>query len=207
MKKDILILANSRKPGGRCIAGISTDGECIRLVKPGGMAIPKNEAKKLNMLRLYSIGGLVREKDEDNVYHIENHTYTSIRDLKCSITNEEQLSQYLQFSKKIYGSTDRKVKEDIANGMCESIVFVKVSSLVFKNVYTGYDVKVRCDFVYNNRNYLDFSVTDTFIEDLFKSKPIGYTARHEVGYLLISLGELFKGYAYKLVAGVITVSN
>lgn len=61
---------------------------------------------------------------------------------------------------------------------------------------------VRAEFIYNRTNYR-IAVTDPVIEREYKSRGDG---RYEVQsvYLCISLGELFNGYAYKLVAGLFT---
>ncbi len=202
MTKDILILANSRKPGGRCIAGKTSDGNWIRLVKPGGRSIPTYEAKNLNLLGLYNVDGLVMEEDLNNTYHTENHTYESYY-LKSNVNSFEDLQNYLDNPDYIYRSIGRKLIKSEAERCGYSLLFVKVNNLVIEKKDVGYAEKPRCSFRYRNNDYYDFSLTEPSYEKYFEKSELGCKIEYDVAYLTISLGEIYKdGYAYKLVTAI-----
>ncbi len=206
MTKNVLILANSRKLRGRCVAGKDEDGNWIRLVKPNGISIPTDEANDLNILYIYIVKGLQYEEGVCE-YHTENHTYASYK-LVDSLSAESQIIKYLDNPLNIYGSTRRKLYPNEFCNFDKSLLLVKVNNLLIQKVRTQYGVRNRCNFVYNNMDYLDFSLTDPKYEENFKLHDIGYEENYERAYLTISLGEPYDdGCAYKLVAGVITVED
>ena len=63
--------------------------------------------------------------------------------------------------------------------------------------------KIRSKFRVNGVRYL-LPVTDTLIEENYFTKDLGeYTIKEKHVYLVVSLGEPYEGYCYKLVAGII----
>ena len=100
------------------------------------------------------------------------------------------------------GHNDRTPESETAS-VGNSLRLIRVPDFTVEtrpNDYGGRR-RTRGVFSYAKRQY-DLSVTDPPIERRYLNQP---DARHELGacFLTISLGELFDGYAYKLVAGVI----
>lgn len=204
MEKEILILANSRKPGGSCVAGKTEDHKWIRVVKKFGGSIPKIESSNLNLLSVYNFHGLEFEKDNTILYHTENHTYDNFN-LIWTVSSEDELTPYLDNPSTIYGGTGRCLIASDALNYNYSLLFVKVKNLVICRKNTPYGVKNRCNFEYNGRIYYDISLTENTTEQRFNGKNVGYTERYDNAYITVSLGIIDRGYAYKLVAGIITV--
>jgi hypothetical protein len=106
-----------------------------------------------------------------------------------------------------YGLND-KIPANIADTcFTQSIYFLKLNQLdivvQYEGITTGFPYKkIRGRFTYNNVTYT-LSITDTAIEPLAKAKECGtYTLQGPL-YAGISLGEIFNGYRYKILASII----
>ncbi len=199
MIKDVIILANSRKLSGRCVAGKTTDGDWIRIVKNIHDPIMLHEARRYNLLQVLNIKGLVNRPSREFVYHTENYSYTEATSV--GYYDPELLDNLLDNPTTIFGH-GRCLSEVQVNRLQSSLLFVKVTNFV---IYITNDTKkkLRSKFTYNNIFYTDISVTDSVVEQSFANKQYPYREMYDEAYITISLGELYYEYAYKLVSGII----
>lgn len=198
MYEEILILANSRKLDGRCIAGKTPDGRWIRLVQDGKRAIPKKEGKHIKILSRYNVDILENRTSPNMTYHTENYTYNNLE-----LTQEaciDELDEYLDTPDFIYGDTRRFLKFSEAKKYDNSLLFLKVSNLV---AYKTCDETVRCDFCYNGQIYKAFCLTDSNVEKMFKKESFPHCEEFGDAYITVSIGIPFMGNVFKLVSGVI----
>jgi hypothetical protein len=203
MSKKIVILANSRKLSGRCVAGKDEYGKWIRLTKNGHNPIPVNEAINFGMLKVLEVEGIISRPSRQFNYHSENANYTratAINDL--DIETVDKLSDHPE---NIFG-TGKLVTEVEVQKLRESLLFVKVTNFTIYVKSGGqYPDKLRGQFTYNGTMYSDIAVTDSFVEARLSTCRSPYQETYEEAYITISLGEIFNGYAYKLISGVIII--
>jgi putative nucleic acid modification protein with dual OB domain len=105
------------------------------------------------------------------------------------------------------GENDR-IPEETAKGLQSSLLLVEPEQLkISVAMEGGYDKpaykKVRAHFRLNGLYYL-LAVTDPPVEDKYRLKEVGEYAIKTPTRLCISIGEAYKGFCYKLVAGLIT---
>jgi len=201
MSKKIVILANSRKLSGRCVAGKDEYGTWIRLTKNNDGPIPSMEARNYYMLKIVEAEGLINNPSTRFNYHTENSTYTTARptgNLDLSL-----LDRLIDKPINIFG-IGNYVNEVEAQELNESLIFVKVSKFTIYLKSSGqYGDKLRADFTYNKKKYTDMAVTDSISEEKFKDKRSPYKETYANAYITVSLGVLFNSCAYKLVSGII----
>ena len=98
---------------------------------------------------------------------------------------------------------DRIDFETAQNHINFSIVSIQVNNLTIIVGYeSGKKKSIRVKFVFNNTMYC-LAVTDPLIEHNYLFLDVGEYLLNGKFLLTISLGEPFKGYCYKLVAGII----
>lgn len=200
MSENIVILANSRKLCGRCVAGKKSDGTWIRLTKVGGAPIPISEASKYRMLSFIEVEGLLNRPSQEYNYHTENSIYRNA--IMGSNLRGLTIDGLLDHPDDIFG-TGRCINEDEAQELNQSLLFVEVENLcISKEAGGNYRDKLRGSFVYNGNMYTDISVTDSVFEQRFSIRRSPYYETFPDAYITISLGEPFKGYAYKLISGI-----
>ncbi len=200
MTENIVILANSRKLSGRCVAGKNSDGVWRRLTKINGQAIPVFEAKNYKMLRFFEVEGLVNRPSDEYNYHTENSTY-SRTSISANYDNIE-FQSLVDYPEDIFG-TGKKLAERDAQMLESSLLFVQVDNLVISKESGGeYKDKLRGSFIYNEVQYRDIAVTDSVFEQSFSARRCPYQERYDLAYITVSLGEIFQGYAYKLISGI-----
>lgn len=196
MFDDIIILANSRKNGGRCIAGKNLEGQWRRLVKPGDRPIPDYESNIFSLGNMVSLHGIAPDVSLNN-YHSENVRYSIAR----LLSRDNEISDLLDEPESIFGVAS-KISYDQAQRLTSSLLFVRVKDLSIYTTCYYQKKKVRCDFVYNNISYCDLPVTDSYAESHFKNSDNNNDEVYPSAYVTVSLGEVYQGYAYKLVSGI-----
>jgi len=221
--KTIVCLANSRKPpSGRCVAGREMAGGRIGAwIRPVSARSSREISEEE---RRYENGGdpklldLVRiqfarhepEKHQqenhviDDEYYWERKSRASWQDIQGAIDSPGQL--WLNHSSSSYGQNDR-VAEDQAAQLTTSLYLIRPDSLSIAVASEGGDFgpprrRVRARFQLQGTHYC-FVVTDPWVERQYLAKSDGVTSVDEA-LLCVSLTEPFHGYAYKLVAAVIT---
>jgi len=197
----IVILANSRKLRGRCVAGKDSKGNWIRLVKHVHDPIPLGEAIALGMLKFFEVNGIINRPSAQFNYHTENCSYGSIRLLGG--LNISELDKLVDDVAYIFG-TGSKVSEVEAQKLDYSLLFVKVSNLrIYYKDGGRYPDKLRGQFSYRGVLYTDISVTDSLVEERLSNRRFPYSEIHQEAYITVSIGEIFNGNAYKLISGIV----
>lgn len=222
--KVIVCLANSRKPSGRCIAGKEyilnenrefTIGDWVRPVSQRETReISENE-------RIYNNGITAKNLDIIGIEftQVDNHLFQSENNIinpdvywtKKGIYNPKHFEYLLDKPNKLWtngnhstsGMNDR-ISATSLQARIQSLYFIQPENLVFsvgrEGLIFGNDKKtLRAKFNYNNEEYW-IKVSDPVLERLYFSKKEGDYSDHNIKYLTMSLGEIYQGNAYKLVA-------
>lgn len=219
--KRILCLANSRKPGGRCIAGReivgNQAGAWIRPVSAGEhQAVSEQE-------RHYEDGSDPSVLDvidaalvEARPHHYQQENWLLDPNFywcKAGRRDWAGLQGFLDPAGPLWvnhqssrsGLNDR-VALSQAEGLDSSLRLIRVDELVIQVLRPGADFgnpkrRVQGQFEHLGSQYCVW-VTDPIYEHRYLALPDG---RHQLGEacLTISLGEPHEGYAYKLIAAVI----
>lgn len=201
MSERIVILANSRKHSGRCVAGKTYDGSWIRLVKNSENCIPTFEALNYTMLKILDISAINNKASREFNYHTENSTYSTVRNV--GYFNRAELDDILDEPLDIFGS-GKRITTTEAQRLNNSLLFLKVKDFqIYVKDCGQYGQKLRCQFSYRNNFYTDIAVTDSATESRLASKVYPFEEDYKEAYITVSLGEVFDGYAYKLVSGII----
>jgi hypothetical protein len=216
--KQIIILANSRKPDGRCVAGKESNGGAwVRPIsdRPGG-SVSEEERHYQDGVdpRLLDIVDVPFVRHQPSPTQSENWLIDpawywdrvgeyprSELDLLVDDIDDLWVNGYST----VAGRNDR-VPESAALAIDESLRFIHVAKLTIRVLAPGEMFgdakrKVRGAFTLGGEAY-DFTVTDPNIEKPFLA---GTNGDYDVGeqYLTISLAEPHKGFGYKLIAAAI----
>ncbi|WP_157009827.1 dual OB domain-containing protein [Sphingobium sp. YBL2] len=224
--KTILCLANSRKTSGRCIAGREIAngnlGAWIRPVSARENAELSEEDRRFENGRDPRVLDIVRItliEPKPHAFQIENHLIDA--DYYWTLQGRATWQQaraavdgtgrplWSNMSSSYSGVHDR-VAEDQAVPADGSLRLIEVHDLQVNVVVEGAEFgngkrKVRGRFTHGGvQHYL--SITDPPVE---RQYLLGQNGAIQVGHALlcISLSEPFNGWAYKLIAAVITPQN
>ena len=220
--KEIVCLANSRRPSARCIAGIERNssgwGGWIRPVSArdsGGVSEADrsyedgSDPKILDTISIQFLSPLPVEHQKEN-HLIDAHCYwrktgTMTWDELGKLVEQVTGPLWLNGSSSFNGQNDR-VPEEKAKNLSGSLVLIQPEDLVLSVSREGYGssrLKVRAKFHLQNQAY-SLTVTDPTIErKLVRHGVKDHPMKKKDAYLCISLGEKFKGSCYKLVACII----
>ncbi len=104
----------------------------------------------------------------------------------------------------LFGNTGKAVSAEHINELNYSLMFIKPQNFeVYEKCYE-FDKKIRGRFTYNGSHY-DLPVTNvSFLHALNKGIP---SFNQDNVYLIISLGIELEGWHYKLIAGVVVVTE
>ncbi|WP_416069167.1 dual OB domain-containing protein [Streptomyces buecherae] len=217
--KRLVCLANSRKHGGRCVAGIDMHSSSwIRPVsgRPG-RAVSTTE-------RQYPSGAEPRPLDIVSLrlieprpisFHQENWLVdSSVRWQQKGRIGWDELRLLEQPPARLWsdgfhtnaGSNDR-VPTDHEGVVTDSLKLIRVSDATIKvhRAWARDDPAVRAQFQHAGSEYC-LKVTDPACEDTYRRRGTGSYSLGDT-FLTISLSEEFNGYLYKLVAAVIERSQ
>lgn len=214
----ILCLANSRKFSGHCIAGKAISngiiGSWIRPVsKRRGGELSDSECLYQNGKRpeLLDVMSVPLKKSAHDYYQTENYVidengkwqflkkalWSSAVAALDSVSGE----LWVNGSDSSHGKNDR-VPEPVAKKLNRSLYLIRPYGLSIQAATEGGMRKIRANFTLNTIPY-KFIITDPIIEKrLLEQRDGSYPVKDAL--LCVSLGELFHGYAYKLVAAVLT---
>lgn len=222
---DILCLANSKKPpSGRCVAGKVVSGVHSGIWVRPVSARPSREVSEDE--RSYSNGEKVKLLDIVNIpllrpeplkHQLENHVlddslYWVRRGVACwnDIINlvDPYDPNFWSNSQSTSNGLNDKVAECFVLGLGGSLRLVSVSDLIFSvRTEAGFEGspsrrRVRAKFTFNSKSYC-LSLTDPEVEVHYLRKADGeYGAGSAV--ICVSVVELWKGYAFRVVASVLT---
>lgn len=216
----MICFANSRKLGGRCVAGLAWDGKDYSIwVRP----VSECEHGELNAERLYAdrsdpqlldIIDLEVLEQRPSGCHVEDTLIGSKK--KWSKRGRLAYSDALKFvsdalpplwvdgKSTAYGCNDA-IEAVTAETLTSSLRLISPKELKVTATSEGWENKrkVRGSFRLGRTDYT-LSVTDPRIEKEFGSLDVGSTRTIEKPILCISIGEVFEkqNCCYKLIAGV-----
>jgi hypothetical protein len=211
MEKEIIVLAMSEKYGNYCIAGIDiSTGKWIRpmserkdLFGAVPLDIKYNNGKKPKILDIAKINFI---RYEPNRTQTENYVYdSSQRWIKKGTFSKNDLPKYINRNKYIFFNDDKKLEpKDILNIpkiKRYSLTLVKPLTIDI-NIKTFEQKNITISFNYNNINYEYIKVTDPIFKNEYLSHDDGWETLSNC-FLVLSLGEEWKGYLWKMVATII----
>ena len=219
--KQIVCLANSRKYSGRCVAGKEWSGNRVGgWIRPvggrdtGELSVKETQYKDGKTPDLLDIISVRLTKHSPHSYQTENYLMDEgvwvkkgrfpASDLAglCDPVDCLWINGYHTQN----GLNDRMPRETVEEQLKSSLLFIKPDNVVI-TVEEGANLlkKVRSRFSFAGEEYL-LQITDPLIESRFFLKDIGdYPIDEKNIYLTISISEPYKGFCYKLVAGVLNL--
>jgi hypothetical protein len=217
---DIICLANSRKHGGRCVAGIRTDGKgWIRLVADSadGALFEQHrllgrdgEPKPLDVIRVFV------DRAKPGPHHPEDWVLMNrpweLLERPAGASLIQSLSTYLIPGPTIFGTyRDRLPMENVAaHPLTTSLELIAPKALRWeiRAKDTG-KRQIRAAFNLTG-GYYDLPVSDPLWEQQLAAKSVGGYSPIDFGlekdqpiWLTVSLTEPFQNAYYKLIAAVI----
>lgn len=217
---EFVCLANSRKDSpGRCVAGLRMDNKkWIRPVStfPNGTLYAefryedREEARLLDVIKVVLDAPRYYRHQPEN-WVLSDNPWMLVR--KMSLTEAEAFLRdcVIALPNLLGNSMDRvSIAELSAKPMTESLVLVEPDEIKWR-VRLQNTRQTRAVFKVNGQEY-DWAKTDPIWEQKLFHLQIGDHDRGAGGVsgndrvlFTVSLGELFKGYCYKLVAAVIVL--
>ena len=219
----IICLANSKKPGGRCVAGKTIQnsrfGGWVRPIstRPGGelshLDRQFSDGVEPALLDVISIDMLSKAS---HAYQPENLTINereywrhvrraTFKEALAAVDPQQPDLWGTSFDSSYSGTNDRVPVANAAS-FNYSLRLVKIDDLRIEVSAEGASFgnmkrRLRGHFTYSRQRYA-FSITDPLVEAQYLA---GQDGSFKVGNALLcaSLGEPHKGYAYKLIASVI----
>lgn len=214
--KTIICLANSRKLGGRCVAGKDVKNHSwIRPVsasQTGELTEAQISDSKGQMPQVLDILKIPLYKQMSRLHQPENW---EISGNKWEIIDKYKanLDKLCDGAATIFineiGHNDRiSIHNPELKQLKQSLLFVRVYNVkIIRNNFIEEDgavrKKIRVKFKYKSIDY-DLAVTDVDIENQYKSKDEGeYDLNFKGIYICVSIGEPFNEYYYKLASAII----
>lgn len=219
----MLCMANSRKPKGRCIAGLLPDGSWIRPVSTStGEAIGEFQTlldigrpiQPLDVVKIPIKSTAARHHQQENQL-IANRPWRFLSER--SITDEDIadfLSQHAYDKGTLFGDPDRSISwsEVKENRINHSLALVRTSEPIFRRTENrNGQLRFSSTFGYGEYQYR-LPITIVGFEKSIPPININQVYRSESDWwFTVSLGEAFKPqfrndkYCYKLVAGAIEI--
>ena len=215
---DFVLLANSRKHGGVCVAGKKhSDKTWVRPVyDTADGAVPSNRTKSCTLLQHVSIPMLSKDfsrsrHQRENVLVDKSGQWYEQKKFQ----DFSKIKDLLDAPKSIWVFPDetdlnRVSQQTINRGLVtNSLYFLKIENVRFRIAWTYDHAKRRprrhlmASFHYQGMNY-EFPVTDPYVEKAFEDKKQGvYACSSPEIFACVSLGEPYAGYCYKLVASIL----
>ena len=218
-KTYLLCLANSKKYGERCIAGVQLmlDAQAhFHYVKQAGSPRwlrPVSDAEHgqvpANLVKDISVGDIISFdliRHCPNEYQTENCLFYmgSIAKVRPATLSVQHLDQLVESqSDTLFGNTGRCLSEEEAATVGRSLVLVKPKE-VQPYFTTPYNTKPRVKFRLGDAHY-DLPMTDVNFFD--KMQEGLESLKGTTSYIAVSLGVPFEGKYYKLAAGIIYYSE
>lgn len=213
--RKLVCLANSKRDGGRCVAGrLVTDqgfGPWIRLVADeAGGPVPTSYYWQFLPSHIVEVPVASHVPVR---HHTENHVMASGDWRRAGYMTWEELGKLVESPEgplwlngdSSSGGYNDRVPEACLRGLSRSLYLVRPEKVELQATYEqlrGWSRRrIRVSFDLRGEHYR-LAVTD--LEILNQAWEMGVVYPMEDALLCVSLGEAFKGYAYKLAAAVIT---
>ena len=214
MKTLFICLANSKKFGERCIAGIEVKkvGGAYQPVEVEGKpkwlrpvskyqhgAVGENLVDGISLMDLIEID---LEKLCPNGYQSENATFKPetikrVGNIRLSEENLDRLIDMDQYY--LFGNRGKAVSDDVIDSVEHSLTLIKVTD--FQIYKKDPDKQLRMEFIFSHDNY-DLPITDIdFIQKYNDDETL--LKNSSCLYLSISLGVFHNGWHSKLIAGIL----
>jgi len=208
----LLCLANSKKEGGRCVAGILLDENDIPEIKDNEPIWIRPICKARNgqvpnelcdsVLPLDII-----ELDKTEIvgkgYQSENTTFDEKQITVVGKATNKILNNLYSSTELIFGNKGKAVHEDKINELDHSLILIKSSTfkIIEKKYPNNTKIQIRLEFVYNGNSY-DLPVTD--IDFLNKYNQNKNLLKNKASIdIVLSLGGVHMTWYNKLVATII----
>lgn len=210
--KEIVCLTNSKKVGGKCVAGKTVDTkEWFRPVSEEGK-LTNEQIKYANgqLPRLLDIMRIHYKKLQPTPYQPENILISEEQWDYLEKWPEDKLDNLCDKPKVIFINQDRRDRIAVEffkkDRLGYSLLLVKPKSIKLFRTNYGNKRKLRAIFVYNGLEY-DLGVTDPiFLEEYTEKNEGFYKLDSKDVYLCVSLAGPYKDrYCYKLVASIIRI--
>jgi hypothetical protein len=217
--EEILVLASSRKYGGRCVAGINRSGEWVRPFSGGHQGLLLAECgiggawpEVLDVVRFGYVKRLGDPVQPENLL-IDDSDWELRKKIPPGEAHE-RLRSHLCKGPRLLGNRGAAVMEDEAVENAEgSLALVEptagISLLMRPPEEEHGKLKPRVAFHFGRRQY-KLPLTDVPIEEAVKAAGVGEYSPRDLGLdasgsvlLTISLAEEFNDWHHKLVAAVI----
>ncbi|HCX79017.1 dual OB domain-containing protein [Syntrophomonas wolfei] len=202
-----ICLANSNKNGGRCIAGKDLDS--YKWIRP----VSDSVTGELSLLQycyengrepnLLDIVGVTLKEPKPQAGQPENHLIAASEWKYYGTFPKKEIARLCDEPENLWMldyKADRVSSNTvISGGINQSLYLIKPDQAILSVGLEYGKLKVRANFNYKGQAY-SLVVTDPnyLIINTIGSYPLCQNT-----YLTISLGQEFKGYCYKLVAGII----
>ncbi|MGB4774807.1 MAG: hypothetical protein WBP45_06530 [Daejeonella sp.] len=214
MPTRFVCLANSFKEGGRCLAGIELDTnnnpkivnghpKWIRPIcnTPHG-EVHNHLVSHIKILNIVEVE--ITNYPEKNDYQSEN-AYFRENSLRV-IGNYEiiKLDKLCDNRNLIFENRGKAVSEEAIENTTFSLMFIKVTKFkVIEKTYADKPNKpqIRLVFSFNNNEY-DLPITDPVFLHRYQTTP-DFLENYNKLYISLSLAVEWKGWYYKLIAGII----
>ena len=216
---EILVLASSKKLGGRCVAGLDKKGEWVRPVSAGPHGLYPAECEVEG--RLPEVLDVVRfeyaERLEDPAQPENVLIEDSPWELRRRMPPEEaygRLRNYLWEGRRLLGNRGKAVpEEEAAKGVDASLALIEptggVSFLIRPPEEEEGKYKARVVFDFAAKRY-DLRLTDIPLERAVRDAGVGEHSPEDLGLdasgktlVTVSLGEPNNGWHTKLAAAVL----
>lgn len=214
---EMIVLAKSKKLGGKCIAGLRTDGGgWVRPVAPSidGTLFPQHytltngsQAEVLDVVKI-DLKEPRQEPHQPENWLISGGRWRLIA-RPASPEHQRVLWNHIVLGPTLLGNNSDSVKanrfeEAPADASLALIIPGKIEWSIRK--YSGDKRQTRAVFKLKGVKY-DLAITDPDWEENLSDQPEGnHPAESTKRFLLtVSLGEPYRGYCYKLVASVLTI--
>ena len=217
MKTAFICLANSKKYGERCIAGIileKNDKNRWREVRdengfPKWVRPVSNEnhgevkAKLVEHVALFDIVEIDVVKRTPKGYQSENAIFdlSSLQVIEKRPCIKRTLERLItQTDEDLFGNKGKAITKEKINTIQNSLFFIRVQNPVCRFYPNKY--QFRLEFDYNDVNY-DLPITDIdFLKSRVQKEDEPITLKEQI-YICVSIGIEHKDWYYKLVAGII----
>jgi len=221
--KRMLCLANSRKHGGYCVAGIVAEpGGALHWLRPVGaygdalsrvdcwLAPKRRMVQPLDVVKVPVMRRAPEDHQTENWQIDPNEAWLFERsigpdDVDSTLTRlAERPATLWSLGKSTKNGMNNGVHVGCLGGVDRSLHLIRVPSLKLRVLphesYLG-ELRVQGAFEYNGAPYALW-ITDPRIEEVYKVKGLGEYA-HGSAYLTISLGKPYDNAVWKLIAAVI----
>ena len=219
MKRTFICLANSKKYGDRCVAGIElklNENGTHTIVRENGKVkwirpvsereFGQIDSRMVNYISLTDIAEFEETETCPEGYQSENvkfiiHTIRKVKSIIPSFLSQILPKLADNETTTIFGNTNRSLTLEEVRNLTFSLLLIKVENpqIYFRNYEEI--TKPRMTFEFHKHEY-DFPLTDIDFLEYYKNDNTLLDGISEI-YVTVSLSKEFEENVYKLIAGVL----